>query len=1121
MPDMAQRVGPSARLGGWLLGLVLVLELMVPAGAQAAVPAGFQESIVFSGLTEPTAVQFASDGRVFIAEKSGLIKVFDSLTDTSPTQFADLRTNVHNYWDRGLLGLALPPGFPTDPSVYVLYTYDHILGDDPDSVPQWGAIDMTSDGCPGPTSTPPGPGATSDGCVVSGRLSKLTANGNVWTGTEQVLIEDWCQQFPSHSVGSLAFGTDGALYVSGGDGASFNAVDYGQEGAPFWGSEANPCHDPGPHAAGAPIAPPGAEGGALRSQDLRTPGTPGGSDYASLVLGAGPAGYWRLGESTGTSIVDAAGSNTGQYVGGFTLAQPGALAGDANTAVRFNGSTGNGTVPDAAALDVADGPFSVEFWLKLATTSGTQGIVDKGAFSFWIGVEQSKLTFYRSNVGPLITRETGTVDTNWHHYVVTRNGSASKIYKDGLDVTGSVASIPAMQSTTAPLLIGKDVTSTERLNGTLDELAMYRRVLSGQEAADHYNAGITGTGGSADPVSLDGAILRLDPSTGAALPSNPHFSSPDPNARRIIADGLRNPFRIGARPGTNEIWLGDVGWNTWEEINRIAATGDSVAENFGWPCYEGVGHQSGYDGADLALCENLYASGAVTAPYYTYNHGSQVVPGETCPTGGSAVAGIAFYPESGGSFPAAYAGALFFADNTRDCIWVMFKGANGQPDPATRQTFVAGAANPVDLKIGPGNDLYYVDFGGSLRRIRFTTANQSPTAVIQAAPTSGAAPLAVSFNGTGSSDPEGGALTYAWDFTNDGTNDATGPTTSFTYPAGTHTARLTVTDPQGLTGGDTELITVSGTSNAPPVPVISSPTASTTWAVNQQINFSGSATDPEDGVLGQARLSWSLVLQHCPSNCHPHTIQSWPGVGSGLIDAPDHEYPSYLELTLTATDSQNQSASTTVRLDPRTVQLTMSSVPSGLQLTIGSRTQVAPFTVTAIQGSNNSLSAPTPQDLAGTRYAFTSWSDGGSQSHNVVAGTSNATYTATYQAISADLRMIKTGARAAGSTTITYSLAVTNLGPGSAAAVGISDVLHSRLTFVSYSSPQGSCGYASGTRTFSCSLGNLANQQAITVTLVVQVNKLNGTVANTASASTSSPDLNTGNNASTVTLRLR
>ena len=63
------------------------------------------------------------------------------------------------------------------------------------------------------------------GCKVSGRLSRILADGS-----EQVMIEDWCQQYPSHSIGSLAFGPDGQLYVSGGDGASFNWVDYGQGG---------------------------------------------------------------------------------------------------------------------------------------------------------------------------------------------------------------------------------------------------------------------------------------------------------------------------------------------------------------------------------------------------------------------------------------------------------------------------------------------------------------------------------------------------------------------------------------------------------------------------------------------------------------------------------------------------------------------------------------------------------------------------------------------------------------------------------------------------------------------------------------------------------------------------
>lgn len=72
-------------------------------------PAGFLESIVWSGLTNPTAIRFAADGRVFVAEKRGTIKVFSDLSDQTPTIFSDLLPNVQNFWDRGLLGLALDP----------------------------------------------------------------------------------------------------------------------------------------------------------------------------------------------------------------------------------------------------------------------------------------------------------------------------------------------------------------------------------------------------------------------------------------------------------------------------------------------------------------------------------------------------------------------------------------------------------------------------------------------------------------------------------------------------------------------------------------------------------------------------------------------------------------------------------------------------------------------------------------------------------------------------------------------------------------------------------------------------------------------------------------------------
>src|SRR5262249_43025060 len=106
-----------------------------------------------------------------------------------------------------------------------------------------------------------------------------------------------------------------------------------------------------------------------------------------------------------------------------------------------------------------------------------------------------------------------------------------------------------------------------------------------------------------EPVALNGAILRVDPRTGSAFPDNPRAGDPDPNAGRIVAFGLRNPFRFTFRPGTNEVWAVVAGAKLTETIDRI---GDSRLEgvpNFGWPCYEGSERQPDYAATSLSLCE--------------------------------------------------------------------------------------------------------------------------------------------------------------------------------------------------------------------------------------------------------------------------------------------------------------------------------------------------------------------------------------------------------------------------------------------------------------------------------------------------------------------------------------
>ena len=182
--------------------LLAMLGALIHAGPAQAVtlPAGFAEKTVFTGLTQPTAVRFAPDGRVFVAEKRGVIKEFDSLSDTTARIVADLSTNVHDYWDRGLLSIAIDPSFPTKNVIYALYSFDAPIG---------GTAPVYNDACADPTGV---------GCKIGGRLSRIVLDGTgTGTGSEQVMIEDWCQQYPSHSTGGLAFGPDGKLYAGTGD----------------------------------------------------------------------------------------------------------------------------------------------------------------------------------------------------------------------------------------------------------------------------------------------------------------------------------------------------------------------------------------------------------------------------------------------------------------------------------------------------------------------------------------------------------------------------------------------------------------------------------------------------------------------------------------------------------------------------------------------------------------------------------------------------------------------------------------------------------------------------------------------------------------------------------------
>ncbi len=857
-------------------------------GVAAAPIAGFSDSVIYSDISGPTVVRFAPDGRVFIAEKRGRILIAPSIGQ--PAEYTlDIRTRVNSYWDRGLLGFVLDPDFELNGNVYLAYTYDHILGDAA-APPRW------TDSCPSP------PGPLTDGCVVSARVSRFTLTGASTFGPEQVLVEDWCMQFPSHTIGDLEFGDDGFLYVSSGDGASFNDADWGQfGGSPDSPTPANPCGDP-PGGLGVANTSPSGRGGALRSQSLRRPG--------------------------------------------------------------------------------------------------------------------------------------------------------------------------------------------------------------------------------GEPISLDGTIIRINPATGGAAPGNPLAGHANPNARRIVASGFRNPFRIAFRPGTNELWIGDVGWTDTEEINRLTNPASAPVENFGWPCYEGFVEQAGYAG--LTLCDNLYAdaTAAIREPRFAYAHGGAVLPGDGCPTINSAViSGLAFY--EGGSYPARFDDALFFTDHSRNCIWAM-RATNGIPDPAKIEVVVREAGNPVDLQAGPGGDIFYVDHeGGQIHRLSFAEGNTPPVAQIAANPVSGDAPMEVEFDGRTSADSNpGDTLTYAWDFTDNGSVDATTSTATFEYVTpGVYTARLTVTDQHGASGTTTQQIVADGSG-----PTIAAPLTTLKWAVGDEIAFSGSATDGEGDPLPASALSWTLTILHCAtvSSCHPHVLETRDGVTSGTFDAPDHSYPSSLEIRLTASDDGVET-SATVLLAPKAVTLKFRSEPNLLDFRINGATVhgvvgTPAVTRTFIVGSRIGLVAPSPQVRDGIEFTFDEWSDGsGAATRTITAPASTwpNPLRAIYRATSADLSVTQSGNLSSNGESIAWKVVARNAEDGKkATGVKVRVDLPQKLAAPAFDAPGWSCRFRSGIRRIVCERDGLAAGNTARIRFTTRLRADGAKATNVAWITSATRDVTTGNDQVTTVVLL-
>ena len=491
--------------------------------------------------------------------------------------------------------------------------------------------------------------------------------------------------------------------------------------------------------------------------------------------------------------------------------------------------------------------------------------------------------------------------------------------------------------------------------------------------------------------SLNGKVLRLDPETGEGLPSNPFYDPDNPSspASRTWTLGLRNPFRICIRPGTGStdpslgdpgvLVVGDVGWNSWEEVSVI----DEPGMNMGWPVFEGLGYNDDYEGTpplnkdapnplfDGTTCtqEFFYFQDLIKqeredhSPDFPNPCDSSVQISPSAPTfmhhrpcvewshvaerafvpifndngiakrsklgqPGCPVAGESFRGSSstggvflsGKGFAAPYKGQYFFGDWSYH--WLRALVFDHHHELTEVLEFGIGSAPVCMAEEQESGDLLWVKWSyfagaGELRRVRYTgDSNVPPTAVALASATSGPSPMTVRLDATSSHDFEGEELQFLWEFEDGTTSTEPSPWRTFDNPGG-----LPAHEEVELTVTDPDGATGHehlhiGLDNTAPQVTIASIQTGDTYSTSTVTTVDLDA-NVTDAEHGPAELSysWMVFLVH---NTHEHLYDEFSTQSAqvDLVPTPcDGESYAY-RVQLTVTDAEDLSGTAGALLYP-------------------------------------------------------------------------------------------------------------------------------------------------------------------------------------------------------------
>ncbi|MFV2009128.1 MULTISPECIES: ThuA domain-containing protein [unclassified Micromonospora] len=423
-----------------------------------------------------------------------------------------------------------------------------------------------------------------------------------------------------------------------------------------------------------------------------------------------------------------------------------------------------------------------------------------------------------------------------------------------------------------------------------------------------------------DSNDLRGKVLRIRPSAngGYTIPAGNMFPAGTANTKpEIYAMGFRNPFRMSVDKATGVVYLGEYGPDASTADPNRGPANHVAFERIAQPGFYGWPYCSNYN---TPYIDFTFPSGPSGAPFNCSGgpvnnspnnsgitqlppsqrawlpYGGEQNPPELCCGSLSPMDAVVYnYDASLASdvkFPASMDGKVFIGEFGRrwiKTVTVTGSGGVGSIDPFPDYT----GTQVMDLEFGPDGALYVLDYGtgwgsgdasSAVYRIEYSSGGgRSPIAAASADPTAGNAPLTVQFSSAGTSDPDGDAITYAWDFTTDGSTDSTQPNPSYTYTSnGEFTATLTVRDSTGRSATASVVIGVGR-----PTVTLDLPRNGRLFEFGDAIPFEVTVTDPDASTIDCSRVKVNYLLGH---DSHAHGISSATGCSGTLQTTEDGEH---------------------------------------------------------------------------------------------------------------------------------------------------------------------------------------------------------------------------------------